>query len=159
MHYLKFFVPLSIVYFALTGNLEFSNIVTGTVIATGLTFLLRPQRRNFSWRRLPVALMASVQYLIILIIDIIKNGVALARIVLTPSLPIDPGIVAIPSMCDTELATALSAHAITITPGEMVIEIDDNGVMYTHCLDATKGTEYRAEAQQMRRELLYKIFA
>ena len=36
------------------------------------------------------------------------------------------------------MATALSAHAVSLTPGELVVEIDDEGVMYTHCLDASR---------------------
>jgi multicomponent Na+:H+ antiporter subunit E len=64
----------------------------------------------------------------------------------------------IPSGCDSELATALSAHAITLAPGEMVVEIGEGGIMYTHTLDVTQAAEYVAEAQQLRRELLRKIF-
>jgi len=40
----------------------------------------------------------------------------------------------------------------------MVVEISDDGVMYTHTLDVTHATEYVADAQRMRRELLGKIF-
>jgi hypothetical protein len=40
----------------------------------------------------------------------------------------------------------------------MVIEIGEGGVMYTHALDATQATEYVAEAQRLRLELLRKIF-
>ena len=82
-----------------------------------------------------------------------------ARIVLDPKLPIQPGIVAIHSGCKSELATALSAHAISITPGELVLGIDDKGVLYTHCLDATHAAQYATEAQALRRNLLSKIFA
>jgi hypothetical protein len=39
-----------------------------------------------------------------------------------------------------------------------VVEIDDEHVMYTHCLDATHAETYINEAQEMRRELLSKIF-
>jgi multicomponent Na+:H+ antiporter subunit E len=158
MHYLKFIIPLLILYLVMTTNLEFSNVITGAVIATGITLLLRPTARSFDIRRWPGALWAAAQYIVILIIDVIKSGVTVARIVLTPSLPINPGIVAIPSLCESELATALSAHAISITPGEVVIELDDQGVMYTHCLDATLADEYLEEAQRLRRELLQKIF-
>ena len=55
-------------------------------------------------------------------------------------------------------ASALSAHALSVTPGELVIGIDDDGMMYTHCLDATHSAEYTAQAQAMRRDLLSKIF-
>jgi multicomponent Na+:H+ antiporter subunit E len=149
---------LWLVYLALTANLELSNLVLGLLIATGLTLLLRPPRRAFALRRLPVALLALARYLFVVARDAIKSGLFAARLVLDPALPIKPGIITIPSGCDSELATALSAHAITLAPGEMVVEIGEGGVMYTHALDATQAAEYVEQAQQMRRDLLRKIF-
>lgn len=80
-----------------------------------------------------------------------------ARSVWSRKLKIQPSIIAIPSGCESELATALSAHATSIAPGELVVEIDTDGVMYTHVLDVTHSTEYQEQAQNMRRELLSKI--
>ena len=157
MPYLMVF-SLWIVYLALTANLEFSNLLLGLLIAIGLTLLIRPRRQRIELRRLPEAILAFGQYLLILIYDVIKSGLAVARILLDPALPVKPGIVAIPSGCKSELATALSAHAITLAPGEMVIEISKDGVMYTHTLDVTRASEYVADAQRMRRRLLGKIF-
>jgi multicomponent Na+:H+ antiporter subunit E len=57
------------------------------------------------------------------------------------------------------MGTALSAHAITLAPGEMVVEIDERGVMYTSCLDKTNSEKYTEDAQRMRKNLLQKIFA
>jgi multicomponent Na+:H+ antiporter subunit E len=151
-------VGLWLVYLALTANLEVSNLITGLLIATGLTLLLRPPRATFKLRQLPTALLALVRYLLVIVSDAIKSGLIAARLLLDPNLPVKPGIIAIPSGCDSELATALSAHAITLAPGEMVIEIDENGVMYTHALDATQAVEYVSEAQNLRRELLRRIF-
>lgn len=149
---------LWLVYLALTQNLELSNLVLGLLIATGLTLLLRPPRGEFELRRLPAAFLALGRYLFIVGYDAIKSGLTAARIVLDPALPVKPGIIAIPSGCESELSTALSAHAITLAPGEMVVEIDEEGVMYTHALDATHAAEYVAEAQRLRSELLRKIF-
>jgi hypothetical protein len=39
-----------------------------------------------------------------------------------------------------------------------VVEIDEDDVMYTHCLDATRSAEYIKDAVDMRRELLDQIF-
>ena len=149
---------LWLVYVALTANLEWSNLVIGLLIATGITVLLRPPRGALELRRLPVAVFALVRYLFLIILNAVKSGLVVARLVLDPALPVKPGIIAIPSGCDSELATALSAHAITLAPGEMVVEIDESGVMYTHALDATQAAEYVAEAQHLRRDLLRKIF-
>jgi multicomponent Na+:H+ antiporter subunit E len=151
-------VGLWLVYLALTANLEWSNLILGLLIATGLTLLLRPPRGSFKLRRLPGALLALVRYMFLVVRDAIKSGLVAARLVLDPALPVKPGIIAIPSGCDSELATALSAHAITLAPGEMVVEIGEGGVMYTHTLDASQAADYVAEAQDLRRELLRKIF-
>lgn len=158
MRYLKVTLPLLAVYLLLTANLQTSNILLGLLIAAGAATLVRPASSPYDIRRLPGAIWALIQYLVVLAVDIIKSGLAVARIVLTPSLPIKPGIIAIPSHCKSDLAVALSAHAVTVTPGELVVEIGDDGVLYTHTLDASKADEYRAEAQQLRQGLLCKIF-
>jgi multicomponent Na+:H+ antiporter subunit E len=151
-------VGLWLVYLALTANLELSNLILGLLIATGLTLLLRPPRGTFALRQVPVALLALGRYMFVVAFDALKSGLIAARLVLDPALPVKPGIIAIPSGCDSELATALSAHAITLAPGEMVVETGEDGVMYTHALDASHAAEYVAEAQQLRRDLLRKIF-
>ena len=158
MHYIRTILILLVIYLALTGNLQFSNIVLGVMVAGIAALLLRPQPGRMELRRLPAAIWAAVRYIAILIVDVVKSGIVVARIVLDPALPIRPGIVAIASGCDSELGAALSAHALSITPGELVIGIDEDGVMYTHCLDATHSAEYVAEAQAMRRDLLSEIF-
>ncbi len=158
MHYIRTILILLVIYLALTGNLQPSNIVLGALVAAVATLLLRPQPSRLDWRRLPAATWALIRYIAILAADVIESGITVARIVLDPKLPIRPGIVAIPSGCSSELGTALSAHALSVTPGELVIGIDDYGVLYTHCLDATHSAEYAAQAQAMRRDLLSKIF-
>lgn len=158
MHYLLIIVPLLFIYLELSSNFELSNIVVGLIIVTGIAKFVRPQHLPSDWRRLPSSVFALVQYLVILVYDVIASGIQVARIVLDPALPIKPGIVSIPSQCDSEMGTALSAHAITLAPGEMVVEIDEKGVMYTSCLDTTNSEKYVENAQKMRKDLLQKIF-
>jgi len=159
VHYIRTILILLVIYLALTGNLQTSNLVLGVLVAGAATLLLRPQPGGADPRRLPAAIGATVRYIAILAADVVKSGVSVARIVLDPALPIRPGIVAIDSGCNSELGAALSAHALSITPGELVIGIGRDGILYTHCLDATHSAEYAAEAQTMRRDLLSKIFA
>jgi multicomponent Na+:H+ antiporter subunit E len=158
MHIIRTILILLVIYLALTGNLQLANILLGGLVATAATLLLRPQPSRMDLRRLPAAAWAVARYIAILAADVVKSGISVARIVLDPALPIRPGIVAIDSGCDSKWGTALSAHAISITPGELVIGIGKDGVLYTHCLDATHSAEYAAEAQAMRQDLLSKIF-
>jgi multisubunit Na+/H+ antiporter MnhE subunit len=151
-------LSLWLVYLVLTSNLEPGNLVLGLLIAVGVAWLLHPDRRNFQVRRVPGAFLAFLRYVLLMIYDMITSAFQIARIVLDPALPIDPGIIAIPSGCDSELATALSAHAITLAPGELVIEIGEDGVMYTHTLTVTQAADYVEDAQRLRRDLLSRIF-
>jgi len=73
-------------------------------------------------------------------------------------LSIDPGIVVIDAGCESELNLALTAHNLTLTPGELVVEMDDQGDLFVHCLDAGQSETYAQEARQLRRKLLSKIF-
>ncbi len=147
----------TLVYLLLSGNLEWLNIALGILIALGITILLKPDTALTSWRRVPRAILAIIQYLGILFYDIIKGGILVARKVWSPGLEIDPAIIAIPSNCKSELATALSAHATSIAPGELVVEIDAYGIMYTHVLDVANSAEYQEQARNLRSELLSKI--
>jgi len=145
-------------YLALTSNLTLSNMVVGIVVAVLIAALLPIKAQTSDWRRLVIAFGAMILYIGVLILDVVKNGVIMGRLILNPRLPMDPGIVAIPACCQSELATALSAHAMTASPGELVIGIDAEGVMYTHVLDASKEDEYIEDASGRRRNLLSRIF-
>ena len=112
---------------------------------------------KITWRFSAAGVLAFIRYALVLIYDLIVSGIQVARIVLDPDLPIRQGDIAIPTTCETEVAQALSAHAITVTPGEMVVEIDKDGTMYTHVLDATHAEEDAKRAQEMREEMLEKI--
>ena len=158
MYYIRAILFLTLAYLALTANLQISNIITGLLVAAGIILLIRPERHRVNLRRSFPAVVALGRYVLILIYDLLASGIQVARLVLDPTLPIKPGIIAIPSECESELGSALSAHAISLTPGELVVEMDEAGVMYTHCLDATEAEEDIGQAQKMRRQLLDKIF-
>ena len=159
MNIIRSTLLLTAVYIALTANLQPSNILVGFLISAGIMLLLRQAglRTSIKWRFSAAGIIALSRYIIVLVYDLMISGVQVARIVLTPNMPIRQGDIAIPTNCDTEVSQALSAHAITVTPGEMVIEIGEDGAMYTHVLDATQAEEDVLHAQEMREEMLEKI--
>ena len=133
---------LTLMYLALTSNLQASNIVMGLLLSVGVMALLRPQLREADGRRAGTAVLALFRYIFVLV-----SGIQVARIVLSPTMPLHQAIIAIPSDCQSDLGLALSAHALTLTPGEMVVEIGDDGTMYTHVLDVEKVETAVAAAQ------------
>ncbi|MDW8053187.1 MAG: Na+/H+ antiporter subunit E [Anaerolineae bacterium] len=156
--YLRLIVLCFVLYLAITANLEPANWAVGLLVSVAIALIIRPASEPLSLRRLPAALLNLVVYVAWLSVDIIRNGIRVARIVLDPQLPIKPGILAIKSEMRTELGRALNAHAITVTPGEQVIEVDDNGTLYTHCLDVEASAAGAEEAQRKRQAMLKAIF-
>lgn len=148
---------LTLVYLTLTANLEPLNILVGIIVGTIVTFLLPASETKMHSAHWPQMVWALIRYILLTAWDLIVSGVQVARIVLTPNMPIQPGIIAIPSKTESEIATALSAHEITLTPGEFVVEIDEEGIMYTHVLDVPRSEAHAEEAQKQRRELLEKM--
>jgi multicomponent Na+:H+ antiporter subunit E len=151
-------LALLLVYLALTGNLALNNIIAGLLVSLGVVALLRPEPYPVSIRQMGVGLVIIVYYVISLLWDILLSGIQVALIVFNPRLPIRQGIVAIPSLARSDVGAALSAHSITLTPGELVVELDDERVMYTHCLDAVRTAEQGTNAQERRLAMLDKIF-
>jgi multicomponent Na+:H+ antiporter subunit E len=158
MSYIHLVLTLAILYLLLTADWSLGNVIFAFLLAGGIIWLVRPQVTPIDPRRLPGMIWGLIVYLGVLLKDIAQNAVWVAAVVVF-SRPINPGIIAIPSECQTQMGTALSAHAITASPGEMVIEISDDGIMYVHCLDATNRKELMEAAQRQRRELLQNIFA
>lgn len=156
---LQLSIPLFAVYLALTGNLELANIITAVIVALIVSLLIpRTELPPFTLQRIPWIILAGLGYIAVVAWDVIRGGISTARIVLDPRLPLNPGIIAIPSGSKSELGTALSAHAITLSPGELVVAIDDDGVMYTHCLNVDDSQRFIDKAQSMRKNLLSKMF-
>ncbi len=158
MYFVRAFVLLTLAYLALTSNLQISNIIFGILVSVVIVLILQPKKHQLEVQFAPGSSVAVLRYVLLLSYELIVSGFQVARIVLSPKLPIRPGIIAIPSYSDNEAAQALSAHAITLTPGELVTEMGDDGIMYTHCLDATESEKYIEQAQTQRIALLEKIF-
>lgn len=150
-------VSLTLLYLALTGNVAANNLVVGVLLAVGVTALLHPDRLRITPRQVPTSLWALLRYGWVLVKDMLQGAWQVARLVLHRDLPVRPAVIALSSDTESRWATALSAHAITLSPGALVIEIGEHGVMYTHVLEADKAEQSVAELQRLRSTLLEKI--
>ena len=148
--YLRWIVPLTVLYILLTGNPEPANWLVGLLIAVGVTMLNRPNPSPLEWRRLPRMAAAALSFLLTLFVDLIRSGWQVTKLVLQREPAINQGIVAIPDGTQETWITTVSAEAITLTPGELVVEIGEDGTLYTHTLDVDTSLESAAVAQEGR---------
>lgn len=158
MKYLPIAVLVTFLYLLITADFSLLNIAVSLVVGFVISLIYRPQLGLLNIRNFPLAVWSMFRYILVLFADLIKSGLQVAWILLQSELPIRPGIITISANCESELANALSAHSISLTPGEIVVEMDEHGKMYTHVLDITDADEYAEEAQEIRRNLLRNIF-
>ncbi|MEM7576986.1 MAG: Na+/H+ antiporter subunit E [Planctomycetota bacterium] len=137
---------IAVLYLFVTSNLQASNLVVSALVGLLLACLL-PGGRALRRREVPRALLAGLQHAARLMWDVLLNGVIVAKMVAGGRRAISPGFVRVRDRHDRELASALEAHAITISPGTLVIDFEgehvreDRGgepVFEVHCLDTRR---------------------
>ena len=65
--------------------------------------------------------------------ELLTANVDVARRVLSPSMPIEPDVVVVPLRVQTDLAITTIANSITLTPGTLTMDYDDEtNTLYVH---------------------------
>lgn len=145
-------IPIALLWVAVTGSVSPGGALVGYLLGLAILLVLPrlglPLRQGLGFRQVGAALV----YLWRLLADIVVSSLQVARIILSPRRQLQTGILAVPSG-DTRqdlLLAALSAHAINLAPGQLVIDIDTVGILYVHCLDLA-ASRPTVEAQQRER--------
>ncbi len=157
--YLMTAVPMGLVWAAIANTAPVESFILGFLISLLVLAMLRPPFAPVRWGRLPGQIVNLILYTLLMFRDIFLSSIDVARRVLSPTMPLRPGIVAVPTQDadEREMIAALSAHNITITPGELVVDFEGNHTMYVHCLDVEATSQTAATAQSRRLRLLKKI--
>lgn len=146
---------LSVVWVGVTARVSVESFLVGFVVSALIVSLIGTRKQATAQpSRLPRQLVSLIIYTVLSFIEITRSSFDVARRVLDPKLPLKPGIVAVPTQDDAqdEIIAALSAHAITITPGQLAVEFDGAKTMYIHCLDiASAETADREQAARLER--------
>jgi len=82
----------------------------------------------------PAALFYTIIYLMVFLFELIKSNLDVARRVITPSLPINPGIVEVKTKLKSKMGRMILANSITLTPGTLTIDIKED-TLYIHWID------------------------
>jgi len=131
------------IYIVFTGSLTPYDIVTGIAVAS-LTAALFSHLlvENTSKPLNPVRLLWLIVYTLYYFTIIeMKAHLDVAKRVISPKMPLNPGIVRVPYKAETEYAIVAIANSITNTPGTVVVDLDEEKkVFYVHWIDV-KGVD------------------
>ncbi|MEA1898004.1 MAG: Na+/H+ antiporter subunit E [Bacteroidota bacterium] len=152
---------LFIVWNAFTSNFQAQEVITGLIIS----FLLALFTSRFfdccSLRVLhPVSLFYSIVYVFVFLIALIRSNFDMAKRVLSPSLPINPGIVKFKTKLQSDFAKMMLANSITLTPGTLSVDLIED-TLYVHWIDVKTDDpeKVHTEIAQQFENILLKIFS
>lgn len=123
---------------------------------TGDLFVKRPHKFKHVSRYL-----WFLCYVPLFIWECIKANVDVAYRVAHPDLPINPGIVKVKTNLRSDTALTFLANSITLTPGTMSVDIDqENGLLYIHWIDVKDKNIQKASEIIVKRfeDILKRIF-
>jgi len=154
-------VPLALVWMLLTSQGTWQSALVGYVFGVGVMILVRLNVRTQGQAvprvdilRLPLSLWALLVYVVRLFLDIISSGIDVGLRIIPGTLRIQPTFHRVPVQDEAAVVAALSAQAITVTPGSLVVDFEEEAgqrVMIVHVLDGRSWTQASLTQNQKRR--------
>ena len=126
MRYVTLFIIMFLLWLLLTFNLTMPNIIVG-LIAALITALVFGRQFKLNWKKFynPLRYFWIIIYLFVFVWECIKANLDVAYRVLSPKMPIKPGIVKVRSSLKTSFAKVILANSITMTPGTITVDVID----------------------------------
>ncbi|MBP9905648.1 MAG: Na+/H+ antiporter subunit E [Rhodoferax sp.] len=118
------FSTLFLFWILLNGSVATDVLWVGVVAAFLISLLFRDGTAFVSELRLnPKALFTSVIYVFFFVKELVKSNINLAKIVLSPELPLKPGIVKVRTRLKSRMGRLLLTSSITLTPGTLTVDL------------------------------------
>ncbi|MEW8505443.1 MAG: Na+/H+ antiporter subunit E [Candidatus Thiodiazotropha sp.] len=138
-----------LLWLMLTASLETAEVVIGLAVAGVVTLASRPHLPLFSGLRLtPAAIPHFITYLVIFLIELVRANLDMARRVLSPSLPLNPGLVEVRTRLESSLGRLILANSITLTPGTLTVDIRGD-IILVHWVDIPPGSDIESATREI----------
>ncbi|MCK5133599.1 MAG: Na+/H+ antiporter subunit E [Candidatus Sabulitectum sp.] len=129
-------VILFAVWVMLTDTSQ-QEMLLGGATALLIVFLFREKLAVLGDIKLnPKSLIYMFVYLFVFSWELLKSNIDVAFRVVSPRLPINPGIVKVRTTLKSPLGRAFLANSITLTPGTLTVEMKGE-FFYIHWIDVT----------------------
>lgn len=90
----------------------------------------------------PKKIIFFIKFIVIMLVEIFKSNWQVAKIVISPSLPISPSFVKVHKTFEKDFDKVIFGNSVTLTPGTLTVDIDEEGFL-VHALtkEAADGLE------------------
>ncbi|HEV7331169.1 MAG TPA: Na+/H+ antiporter subunit E [Flavisolibacter sp.] len=148
-------ILLTLVWIALTGQLNFTNFLFGYILSFIILWIIaRGYRERGYFYRVP----KIIGFILFFFKELVKANLQVAYEVVTPRFSMKPGIVKIDLDAKTDLEITLLANLITLTPGTLSLDVsDDRKVLYVHAMHVRNRARFVQSIKQGFEKRLLEI--
>lgn len=135
-HIILFILAL-LVWLFLTWPPDPQHLIIGIFVCSFVSFMTGDMfvRKPYRFKQY-MRYVWFLYYIPVFVWECIKANIDVAYRVAHPDLPINPGIVKVKTALKSDTALTFLANSITLTPGTMSVDIDEeNGFLYIHWID------------------------
>ncbi|MBN2724385.1 MAG: Na+/H+ antiporter subunit E [Deltaproteobacteria bacterium] len=140
LRFINLFVVSLIVWLALTFPFSVHELIMGSVVAAVASLIAMGFVKGKVDIINPVRIIGFLIYLPVFSYQLIKANLQVAYVVLHPFLPINPGIVRVPTKLKRDISRAMLANSITLTPGTLTVQVE-NDDLCIHCVNVPSKEE------------------
>lgn len=145
-----------IFWLAYTTSLTSENLLIGIIFSAFLSlFTYQSFSQKKSDNNIFKRLISFITFIPIFIYEMVKANIDVAYRVININLPINPGIVKIPTNLKSDYAKLFLANSITLTPGTLTIDVIDNH-LYIHWIDV-KSTNKKQQKKEIAKKFEDKL--
>ena len=124
LQFLNLWLTLLLIWIIANGTLAYDTLLTGVVITAAIAFAFAAFSRVYSVIRWsPKVIAYYLMYLAVFFIELTKANFNVMRLVFSPRITIEPGIVEIKTRLKSPIGRLALANSITLTPGTLVVDI------------------------------------
>ncbi|MBN1913754.1 MAG: Na+/H+ antiporter subunit E [Candidatus Omnitrophica bacterium] len=131
------FIICFLMWMLLSFRLDWQHLAVGLIVALLAALAMGEMFTDsaFKWFE-PKRYLWFFVYIFVFTWECFKANIDVAFRVLSPDLPINPGIVKVKTILKTETALTFLANFITLTPGTLSVDIDrGEGELYIHWIN------------------------
>lgn len=129
------FFILMIIWVLLNNTFQLEVMIIGLILSLVISVIMGSRLIVFNEFKFSLkTVFYTIWYLFVFLTELVKSNLDVARRVLTPSLPINPGIVKTQTVLKSKMGRMILANSITLTPGTLTVDIEDD-ILYIHWID------------------------
>jgi len=150
-------ILLAIAWVALTGEFNAGNFIIGFVIVYILLALTRPSEGA---RAYTAQVRAILSFSLFFLKELVLSSLRVTVQVLSPTLDMQPAVVAVPLDIRSDAGITLLGNLITLTPGTLTLEVaEDRSQIFVHAMHVDDVEAFRQEIKDGFERRILEVMA